>query len=62
MTERYRAVLQVQAGVTVEAADRTFRVYDNDPLRTEVPATTARPISRLKVRKPEPPRQKSRPN
>jgi hypothetical protein len=43
--------------VTVESADRTFRVYVGDELLTEAARTTAKNIARLKVRKPEPPRR-----
>jgi hypothetical protein len=42
--------------ICVEAADDTFRVYDNEELLIEVPRTTTKPIARFKVRKPEPPR------
>ncbi|WP_245666118.1 IS481 family transposase [Micromonospora sediminicola] len=45
--------------LTVEAADTTFRVHDGDQLLSEVPRTTTKPIARFKVRKPEPPRQKT---
>jgi hypothetical protein len=44
--------------LTVEDADRTFRVYDGQELLTEAARTTTRPIARFKVRKPEPPRQR----
>ncbi len=49
---------KIQAGrtLTVEAGDTTFRVYDGNQLLTEVPRTTGKDITRLKVRKPEPPR------
>ena len=49
----------VHAGrtVTVEAAERTFRVYDGAQLLAEVPRTTTKNLARFKVRKPEPPRR-----
>jgi hypothetical protein len=48
----------VHAGrtLTVETADHTFRVHDGDELLAEVARTTTKPITRFKVRKPEPPR------
>lgn len=51
----------VHAGrtVTVEAADRTFRITAGEELLTEVARTTTKPIARYKVRKPELPRQHS---
>jgi hypothetical protein len=51
----------VHAGrtVTVEADDRTFRVYGDGELLAEVARTTRKPIARFKVRKPEPPRPAS---
>jgi len=51
----------VHAGrtVTVESADHTLRIHVADELLTEVARTTAEPIARFKVRKPEPPRQRS---
>jgi hypothetical protein len=45
------------ATLAVEAADTTFRIYDQDQLVTEVARTTTKPIARHKVRKPEPPRR-----
>ncbi|MEU1747362.1 IS481 family transposase [Micromonospora arida] len=49
------------ATLTVEACDTTtFRVQDGDQLLTEVPRTTTKPITRFKVRKPEPPRHAPR--
>jgi hypothetical protein len=39
------------------AADTTFRVYNGDHLLMEVARTTTKPITRFKVRKPEPPRR-----
>lgn len=45
----------------VESADHTFRIYDGDELLTEAARTTGKSIARFKVRKPEPPRQVSRP-
>jgi hypothetical protein len=42
--------------LTVEAADTTWRVYDDDGLITEVARTTTKPVTRFKVHKPEPPR------
>jgi hypothetical protein len=50
----------VHAGrtVTVDAADHTIRVYEDDGnLLLEVPRTTTKSIARCKVRKPEPPRR-----
>ena len=49
----------VHAGrtLTVEAAESTWRVYDDDVLLTEVARTTTKPIARFKVHKPEPPRR-----
>jgi hypothetical protein len=48
----------VHAGrtLTVEAADTTWRVYDDDGLLAEVARTTTKSIARFKVHKPEPPR------
>ncbi|GIF67445.1 hypothetical protein Ais01nite_54800 [Asanoa ishikariensis] len=48
----------VHAGrtATVEAADRTFRVYEGDERLTEIARTTTTVIARFKARKPEPPR------
>ena len=50
----------VHAGrtLTVEAADTTWRTYDDDDggLIAEVARTTTKPIARFKVHKPEPPR------
>ena len=50
----------VHAGrtVTVASADHTFRVHHGDELLAEVARTTAKPIARFKVRKPERPRQR----
>ncbi|GIH21665.1 hypothetical protein [Rugosimonospora africana] len=45
----------------VEAADTTLRIYDGDQLITETARTTAKPIARFKVRKPELPRQHQSP-
>ncbi len=45
--------------VTVEDVGTTFRVYDGDQLLADVPRTTAKPIARFKVRKPEPRRGSS---
>jgi hypothetical protein len=54
----------VHAGrtLTVEAADATWRIYDDDDsssssLVAEVARTTTKPVARFKVHKPEPPRQ-----
>jgi hypothetical protein len=51
----------VHAGRTlsVEAADATWRIYDDDDgiLVAEVARTTAKPVARFKVHKPEPPRR-----
>jgi hypothetical protein len=49
----------VHAGltVTVEAADTTWRIYDDDGLVAEVARTATKNVARFKVRKPEPPRQ-----
>ena len=49
----------VHAGqtLTVEAADTTWRIYDDDGLVAEVVRTTTKPVARFKVHKPEPPRQ-----
>jgi hypothetical protein len=50
----------VHAGqtLTVEAADSTWRIYDDDgSLVAEVARTTIKPVARFKVHKPEPPRQ-----
>ena len=48
----------VHAGrtLTVEAADATWRIYDQDGLVAEVARTTTRPLTRFKGHKPEPPR------
>jgi hypothetical protein len=42
--------------LAVEAADTTWRVYD-DGLVAEVARTTTKPVARFKVHKPEPPRR-----
>jgi hypothetical protein len=42
--------------LTVEAADATWRIYDDNCLVAEAPRTTAKPVARVKVHKPEPPR------
>jgi hypothetical protein len=44
----------VHAGrtLTVETADHTFRVHDDDELLAEVARTTTKPIARFKVRNP----------
>jgi hypothetical protein len=42
--------------LTVEAAEHTWRVYDDDDLIAEAARTTTKPIARFKVHKPEPPR------
>ena len=49
----------VHAGrtLTVEAADATWRIYDEDGLVAEVARTTTKPVARFKVHKPEPPRR-----
>jgi hypothetical protein len=56
---------RIQAGIAhagctlaVEAAETTWRVYDDDRLVTEVARITTKPIARFKVHKPEPPRRK----
>jgi hypothetical protein len=41
----------------VEAADTTWRIYDNDRLVAEVAGTTTKPVARFEVHNPEPPRQ-----
>jgi hypothetical protein len=48
----------VHAGrtLTVEAADTTWRIYDEDGLVAEVARITTKPVARFKVHKPEPPR------
>jgi hypothetical protein len=48
----------VHAGrtLTAEAADTTWRIYDDDGLLAEVARTSTRPVARFKVHKPEPPR------
>jgi hypothetical protein len=58
---------RIQAGIahagrtlTVEAADTTWRIYDDDRLVAEVARTTTKPIARFKVHKPEPRRRKAR--
>jgi len=44
--------------LSVEAADRTVRVYDDsDILLAEVPSARTKNIARFKVRKPEPRRR-----
>jgi hypothetical protein len=43
--------------LTVEAAESTWRVYDQDGLLVEVARTTTKPIARFKVHKPELPRR-----
>jgi hypothetical protein len=50
----------VHAGqtLTVEAADATWRIYDEHGLIAEVARTTTKPVARFKVHKPEPPRHK----
>jgi hypothetical protein len=45
----------------VENTDHTFRIYDSDELICETPRTTTRAVARFKVRKPEPPRRRSKP-
>jgi hypothetical protein len=45
----------------VEAADSTWRIYDDGSLVAEVARTTTKPIARFKVHKPEPPRQRPMP-
>ena len=52
----------VHAGHTlvVEAADTTWRVHDAGGLVAEVARTTTKPVTRFKVHKPEPPRQRIR--
>jgi transposase InsO family protein len=49
----------VHAGLTltVEAADATWRIYDDNGLVAEVARTTTKPVARFKVHKPEPPRR-----
>ena len=47
------------ATLAVEAADTTFRIYEQDQLVAEVARTTTKPIARFKVRKPEPSRRVS---
>jgi transposase InsO family protein len=53
----------VHAGqtLTVETADSTWRIYDEDGLIAEVARTTTKPLARFKVHKPEPPRHPQRP-
>jgi len=46
--------------LTVEAADTTFRIYEQDNLIAEVARTATKPITRFKVRKPEEPRRAAR--
>jgi hypothetical protein len=50
----------VHAGqtLTVEAADTTWRIYDDNGLVTEVARTTTKTVARFKVHKPEPPRRR----
>jgi len=50
----------VHAGrtLTVEAADSTWRIYDDDGLLAEVARTTTKTIARFKVHKPKPPRRR----
>ena len=50
----------VHAGqtLTVEAADSTWRIYDDNGLVAEVARTTTKPVARFKVHKPEQPRRK----
>lgn len=38
------------------AGDTIFRISDGNQLIAEVPRTATKPITRFKVRKPEPPR------
>jgi hypothetical protein len=45
----------------VEAADSTWRIYDDGSLVAEVARTTTKPIARFKVHKPEPPHRPNRP-
>jgi hypothetical protein len=49
----------VHAGqtLTVEAADSTWRIYDDDGGGAVVARITTRPVARFKVHKPEPPRR-----
>jgi hypothetical protein len=49
----------VHAGqtLTVEAADSTWRIYNDEGLVAEVARTTTKPVARFKVHKPEPPRR-----
>ena len=53
----------VHAGqtLTVEAADSTWRVYNDNGVVAEVARTTTKPLARFKVHKPEPPRHPNRP-
>jgi hypothetical protein len=53
----------VHAGqtLTVEAADTTWRIYNDNGLVAEVARTTTKPVARFKVHKPEPPRQPNHP-
>jgi hypothetical protein len=52
----------VHAGrtLTIEAADATWRIYDQDGLVAEVAQTTTKPLARFKVHKPEPARRPTR--
>ena len=45
--------------LTVEAAEHTWRIHDDDGLVAEVARTTTKPIARFKVHKPEPPRRRT---
>ncbi|MEJ3745496.1 integrase core domain-containing protein [Actinomycetes bacterium KLBMP 9797] len=49
----------VHAGrtLTVEAADATWQIYDEDVLVAEVARTTTKPVARFKVHKPDLPRR-----
>lgn len=43
-----------------EAGDSTWRVYDDNGLVAEVGRTTAKPVARFKVHRPEMPRRAAR--
>jgi hypothetical protein len=52
----------VHAGqtLTIETADSTWRIYDDNGLVAEVARSPTKPVARFKVHKPEPP-QRGRP-
>jgi len=55
-------IVHARQTLTVESADSTWRIYHHDgSLVAEVARTTTKPITRFKVHKPEPTRQRPMP-